>query len=165
MNDTKCCRDCKWWTGEKTCVGRKCENPKSTFNTPVAQYKQSATRACKMFESIDEAKANLDAYYEYMGIDHNKLNKMVKETNRFKTVVNSCMICHELTKNPNPFYICDKCKAKQNRFEELIDTYGELGKSLSHENLAEMFLNIIKQKPVSTGFIFDMFDKMDKMGD
>lgn len=139
MSDTKCCRDCRWWSGERSRVGKKCENPKRTFRTPIARYKESATRACKMFETINDQFG-------------------------FKTVANSCMICHEPTKSPNPFYICDKCKAKQDRIEELIDMYGELGKPLSHEHLAEMFLNIIKQKPVSTGYIFDMFDKMDKMG-
>lgn len=31
---------------------------------------------------------------------------------KIKTICNCCLICHERTNNPNPFYICDKCKAK-----------------------------------------------------
>lgn len=90
---------------------------------------------------------------------------MAKEEFGFKVVVNSCMICHEPTNDPNPFYICDKCQAKYDRCMELIDMYSDREKPLCAENLAEMFLNIIKQKPVSVEFLFDMFDKMDKMGE
>ena len=28
----------------------------------------------------------------------------------FKTICNSCIICHKETIDPNPFYICDTCK-------------------------------------------------------
>lgn len=31
---------------------------------------------------------------------------------KIKTICNCCLICHDGTNNPNPFYICDKCKTK-----------------------------------------------------
>lgn len=32
-----------------------------------------------------------------------------KRNVKFKTICNSCIVCHKETDNPNPFYICDKC--------------------------------------------------------
>lgn len=30
----------------------------------------------------------------------------------FKTICNSCVVCHKETIDPDPFYICDACKEK-----------------------------------------------------
>ena len=90
---------------------------------------------------------------------------MTRKKFYFKAVANSCMRCHEPTNDPNPFCICDKCKAKENRYLELIDIYSNREKPLSAENLAEMLLNILKQKSVPIEYIFDVFDTMDKMED
>lgn len=89
---------------------------------------------------------------------------MTREEFEFKAVVNGCMICHKPTNDPSPFYVCEKCNTKFDRCMELIDMYSDREKSLSAENLAEMFLNILKKKPVSIEYIFNMFDEMDKMG-
>ena len=50
------CRDCKWWTGERTIKGRECTNPTKQEQwsrrkvTPTCHIKESGTKACKYYE-------------------------------------------------------------------------------------------------------------------
>ena len=50
MNKQLYCRDCKWWCGEKTSVGRRCMNTnRKSFNVSKRQtnwYKYPCTKAC-----------------------------------------------------------------------------------------------------------------------
>ena len=53
------CRECKWWTGKKSSVGRECMNPikqeqwSRRKQTPTCHIKESGTKACKHFEKGD----------------------------------------------------------------------------------------------------------------
>jgi hypothetical protein len=44
------CRDCKWLSNEKSCIGRKCVNPDRKWKTTTAMWHQPSTKACKAFE-------------------------------------------------------------------------------------------------------------------
>lgn len=44
------CRDCKWLSNEKSCIGRKCVNPDRKWKTTTAMWHQPSAKACKTFE-------------------------------------------------------------------------------------------------------------------
>lgn len=44
------CRDCKWLSNEKSCVGRKCVNPDRKWKSNTAMWHQPSAKACKAFE-------------------------------------------------------------------------------------------------------------------
>lgn len=74
-----------------------------------------------------------------------------------------CVRCGYLTYHNEDIPICDKCREREKRTEELIKKYGDIEKPLSVDHITSIFRKIITEHMVSTFFIFDMFDKMDKM--
>lgn len=49
VNYTRC-KDCKYLTDTRTCIGYLCNNPNKHFKTETAQFKGRCAKACKQFE-------------------------------------------------------------------------------------------------------------------
>ena len=49
----KKCKDCKWLTGKRSCIGVVCENPNKKWMTDTAKFKYPCNKACKAFEEVE----------------------------------------------------------------------------------------------------------------
>ena len=74
------CRDCKWWCGEVTRIGRECMQPENQakwdhektlwmgeYRHPNARYKKAAALACKKFEPKEvkrKMECRIKAFFE-----------------------------------------------------------------------------------------------------
>lgn len=88
---------------------------------------------------------------------------------KFKTIVNSCMVCGKKTRQPNPFYICKDCRKLEITLKELTEKYVSnpelmyVAYDMKNGNLIEIFKRILETHIVPRNYIVKMLDEMDKM--
>ena len=50
------CRDCIFWSGEKTSIGVRCMNPEKFWRSETAAYKAAGDAACKLYKEVANEK-------------------------------------------------------------------------------------------------------------